>query len=54
MIRKIQQERKNLGTTLDEKIDLDLPDWPEKFENEIKRKALVRNLKKGEFKVSKI
>lgn len=54
LIRQIQQERKVLGTTLDERVDVVLPDWPEKFEEEIKRKALIRNLTKGEFRVTKI
>lgn len=54
IIRKIQAERKNLNTELDEKVDVELPEWPEAFEAEIKRKALVDNLTKGsEFKVIK-
>ena len=53
-MRKIQQERKTIGTSLDELIDVSIPQWPEKFEEEIKKKALIRNLSKGEFKVSKI
>ncbi|OGH18787.1 MAG: hypothetical protein A2868_03010, partial [Candidatus Levybacteria bacterium RIFCSPHIGHO2_01_FULL_40_15b] len=52
IIRKIQAERKNLGTSLDEKVDVELPDWPERFEEEIKRKALVDKLTKAdEFRV---
>lgn len=54
IIRKIQQERKTLGTSLDEQVDVVLSDWPASFEADIKKKALVRNLTKGEFKVSKI
>jgi isoleucyl-tRNA synthetase len=54
LMRKIQEERKKLGTSLDEKVDVTRPDWPEEFESEIKRKALINNLSKGEFKVSKI
>ncbi len=54
LVRKIQEERKNLGTALDEKINVMLPDWPKEFEEEIKRKALIKNLSKGEFKVSRI
>lgn len=54
IVRKIQQERKNLGTTLDEKVDVMLPAWPEEFEEEIKKKALINELTKGEFKVTKI
>lgn len=48
----IQEERKKIGTRLDEKIDVVLPDWPKEYEEEIKRKALIQNLKKGEpFKI---
>ena len=54
LVRKIQEERKALGTSLDEKVDVALPDWPKEFESEIQRKALISSLSKGEFKVSKI
>ncbi len=52
IIRKIQAERKTLGTRLDEDVNVVLPDWPREFETEIKRKALVSTLSKGEFKVT--
>ena len=51
IIRKIQAERKNLGTRLDEKVDVFLESWPQDFEQEIKRKTLINEMKKGEFKV---
>ncbi|PIT89426.1 MAG: isoleucine--tRNA ligase [Candidatus Levybacteria bacterium CG10_big_fil_rev_8_21_14_0_10_36_7] len=55
IIRKIQAERKKLGTDLDEKVDVQLPDWPEEFADEIKRKAMVGELiKANEFKVKRI
>ncbi len=55
IIRKIQNERKRLGTRLDDKVDVILEDWPQEFEEDIKRRALVRNLKKGaEFEVEKV
>ena len=47
IIRQIQQERKKLGTTLDERVNVTLEDWPEKFEQEIKKKAMVETLRKG-------
>ena len=47
IVRMIQQERKNLGTRLDEKINVVLEDWPKEFEEEIKKKAMVENLQKG-------
>ncbi len=52
IIRQIQAERKKLGTRLDEKVDVNLPNWPKEFENEIKRRALIDKLEKAnEFKV---
>ena len=54
LIRDIQIERKELGTALDEKVSVSLPDWPKEHEEEIMRKALVKTLKKGEFKVSRV
>jgi len=53
ILRMIQMERKNLRTGLDEHIDVTLPEWPEEFEEEIKRKTLIDNLGKGEFKVTR-
>lgn len=52
IVRMIQDERKKLGTSLDEKVRVVLPDWPAGFEEYIKQKALVSNLKKGRFNVS--
>ena len=51
IIRMIQEERKKLGTALDEKVSVTLPSWPSEFENEIKKKALVASLTKGDFSV---
>ncbi len=52
IIRNIQGARKEAGCFLDEKIDIILPEWPIKYEDEIKRKALVSKITKGsELKV---
>ena len=52
IIRNIQGARKEAGCFLDEKIDIILPEWPIKYEDEIKRKALVSKIIKGpELKV---
>ena len=48
IVRMIQEERKNLGTRLDEKIEVVLLSWPKEFEDYIKKRTLVLNLKKGE------
>ena len=47
IVREIQKQRKVLGTTLDEKVNVTLKNWPEAFENYIKKNALVENLQKG-------
>ena len=47
IVRAIQRERKKLETTLDEKVNVTLEDWPKEFEEEIKRKAMIENLQKG-------
>ncbi len=54
IVRKIQAERKVIGTTLDEKVNVSIEAWPKEFEEEIKRKALINSLTKGEFKVTKV
>jgi isoleucyl-tRNA synthetase len=52
IIRKIQAERKKMETKLDERVDVEIPDWPGEFEGEIKRKALIDKLtKSSEFRV---
>lgn len=51
IVRQIQEERKKLGTNLDERINVVLPDWPKEFEEDIKKKTLIDDLSKGEFKV---
>lgn len=54
IIRRIQQQRKVLGTTFDEKVDVALPEWPDEFTAEIKRQALVDTLiKADEFSVTR-
>src|SRR5258708_4551572 len=54
IMRRIQDERKNLKTDLDEKVDVTLPTWPKEFEEEIKKKTLINNLSEGEFKVTRV
>jgi len=53
IIRKIQEERKKLGTELDEKVSVTLEEWPKKFEEYIKQQALVARLQKGSFEIKK-
>jgi isoleucyl-tRNA synthetase len=48
VVRNIQGARKDAGCRLDEKVEVVLSDWPKKFEDEIKRKALVSKLTKGD------
>lgn len=51
IVRMIQEERKKLGTRLDEKVQVQLPEWPKEFEKDIKKRALVKRISQGEFKV---
>jgi len=52
LVRAIQEARKIAGCRLDEKIELILPDWPVKYEEDLKRKTLVSKLSRGpELKV---
>lgn len=53
IIRKIQDERKKLGTSPSEKIDVSLEDWPKNFEEEIKKKTLIASLTRGAFSVKR-
>lgn len=48
LVRSIQEARKASECRLNEVIDLTLPGWPKSFENEIKRKTLIRNLEIGD------
>ncbi len=56
LIRKIQEERKNMGLDLTQKVDA-TSDWlpqDEKLRYRIMQKALVDKLSLGEFKIKKI
>lgn len=48
IIRSIQEKRKELGTTLTEKVSVTLPSWPEAFTDYIKKEAMVETLTSGE------
>lgn len=47
LIRAIQEARKQTQTDLTEIINLELPDWPQEFEAEIKKRTLVNKISKG-------
>lgn len=49
IVRQIQEERKKLGTKLDEYVLVSLPAWPAGQEEYIKRNALVKEITKGSF-----
>jgi isoleucyl-tRNA synthetase len=53
IIRKIQDERKKLETNPTELVDVVLEEWPEEFEEEIKRKTFTAKLTKGTFAVNR-
>lgn len=48
LIRMIQNERKKMGTKIDQKINVYLESWPHEFEEMIKRKALIESLIKSD------
>ncbi|MEK7502590.1 MAG: isoleucine--tRNA ligase [Patescibacteria group bacterium] len=55
IVRMIQAERKKIGTKLDQRVNVVLPDWPVDFEVYIKKRALINSIKKGEkFKIQKL
>ncbi len=54
VVRKIQQERKKLGTKLDEHVHVQLESWPEEHEEFIKKHALTGKIIKGEFMVRRV
>lgn len=50
VMRVIQDLRKEANVAFDTLVDVELPSWPKEFEEEIKKKTLVKNLLKGESK----
>ncbi len=48
IVRSIQEARKAASCRLDELVSVTLPDWPEEFEEDIKRQTLVNRITKGE------
>ena len=54
IVRKIQEERKNLQTKPSDKVKITIPFWPKEHEAYIKRKALVSSiLEADKFSVTK-
>jgi len=54
IVRKIQEERKNLQTQPNDKVTVTIPFWPKEHEAYIKRKALVSKILEAEkFSVTK-
>jgi isoleucyl-tRNA synthetase len=47
IIRQIQQLRKDAGCKLDQVVNVTLPSWPKKYEDQIKQKTLVDKITKG-------
>lgn len=48
LVREIMEARKKAGTKLTDLITITLLSWPKEWEQEIKKKALVKEIKKGE------
>lgn len=54
IIRKIQEERKNLQTNQEEKVIVTMPFWPVEHEEYIKKRALIKEIVQGDkFLVTK-
>jgi isoleucyl-tRNA synthetase len=53
IVRQIQEERKKLGTLMDEMVDVSIENIPAGFEEYIKKQALVRTLSQGTFSVTR-
>ncbi len=55
IVRMIQEERKKLGTTMDEKVNVQVASYPREFEEYIKKQALIDKLSVGEpFTVTRL
>lgn len=55
IVRKIQEERKKLGTAISEEVNVSLLSWPKEFEEDIKKKAIIKSLTKSDtFSVTKV
>jgi isoleucyl-tRNA synthetase len=54
IVRTIQEERKKIGTALDEQVEVVLESWPKNFEDYIKNNALVATISKGAFEVKRL
>lgn len=54
IVRQIQEERKKLGTRLDEMVDVVINTWPVKYEEYIKRNALVNSIEIGDFRIKRL
>lgn len=48
LIRSIQEERKKMNCSLDQKIKIRIPIWPEEYEELIKKETLAEKIEKGE------
>jgi len=55
IVRKIGNQRKKMGLSVEDKVKVVLPSWPKKFTDYICQQAFVDQLTKGkDFKVIKI
>ena len=48
IVRSIQEERKKIGTSVDERVNVTLPSWPKAYEMYIKNQAQISNLIVGD------
>ncbi len=48
IVRNIQEERKKLGTSVDEVVNVTIPSWPKAFESYIRNQAHIKDLEIGD------
>ena len=48
IVRNIQEERKKLGTSVDEAVNVIIPSWPKAFESYIRNQAHIKDLEIGD------
>jgi len=54
LIRRIQNKRRQLGLSPTDRIITSLPEWPERFSQEIKTRTLSQRLVKGPFEIKPV
>ncbi len=54
ILRMIADERRRLGLTWKDDVNVALPNWPKEYEDKIKEMFFIKKLTKGDFKVERV